>query len=86
MTSTTKSTPTLKPENPTEYKKAVALGKQLAKKSDITKAEITRQMYPLISGEDKEIIALAFVEGAGLTPKGAKTYVYNVRRQLQKSQ
>ena len=84
MTSSTKATETPKPVNAAEYKKAVALGKELAKTPDITKAEIARQMYPLISDEDKKVIAQAFIEGAGCTEKGAMTYVYNVRRQLQK--
>lgn len=84
MTSSTKATPTLKPENAAEYKKAVTLGKELSKKPDMTKAEIARQMYPLISGEDKKVIAKAFIEGAGCTEKGALTYVYNVKRQLAK--
>jgi len=84
MASSTKATEVLKPVNAAEYKKAVALGKELAKKPDMTKAEIARQMYPLISDEDKKVIAQAFIEGAGCTEKGAMTYVYNVRRQLQK--
>ena len=84
MTSSTKTTEVLKPVNAAEYKKAVALGKELAKKPDMTKAEIARQIYPLILNEDKKVIAQAFIEGAGCTEKGALTYVYNVRRQLQK--
>ena len=84
MTSSTKTTEALKPANAAEYKKAVALGKELAKKPDMTKAGIARQIYPLILNEDKKVIAQAFIEGAGCTEKGALTYVYNVRRQLQK--
>ena len=84
MTSSTKTTEVLKPANAAEYKKAISLGKELAKKPDMTKAEIARQMYPLISDEDKKVIARAFVEGAACTEKGALTYVYNVRRQLQR--
>ena len=44
MASSTKATEVLKPVNAAEYKKAVALGKELAKKPDMTKAEIARQM------------------------------------------
>jgi hypothetical protein len=84
MDSSTKANETPKPVNAAEYKKAVALGKDLAKQPDMTKAEIARQMYPLVEQEDKKVIAQAFVEGAGCTEKGAMTYVYNVRRQLQK--
>ena len=72
------------PKNLTNYKKAVALGKELSKTPDITKAEVARKMYKLIEDEDRTIVAMAFVEGANLTPKGAMTYVYNVRRQLRK--
>jgi hypothetical protein len=45
----------------------LALGQDLAKKPDMTKAEIARQMYPLISGEDKKVIAKGFIESAGCT-------------------
>ena len=44
MTSSTKATEVLKPVNAAEYKKAVALGKELAKKPDMTKADIVRQI------------------------------------------
>jgi len=69
-----------KPENAENYKKAVNLGKELGKNPDLTKADIARQMFPLIADEKREVVAQAFVEGANLTPKGAMTYVYNVRR------
>jgi hypothetical protein len=82
MTSSTKATETPKPVNAAEYKKAVTLGKELAKKPDMTKAEIARQMYPLISGEDKKVIAQAFIEGAGCTEKGALTYVYQATHKI----
>ena len=74
----------IKPSNLTNYKKEVSLGKYLQKNPDLTKADIAREMFPLIETEQREIIAQAFVEGANLTPKGAMTYVYNVRRQMKK--
>lgn len=73
------------PKNIVTYKKAVSLGKELSKTPEITKAEVARKMYELISSEDREVIAKAFVEGANLTPKGSMTYVYNIRRKLNKS-
>lgn len=73
------------PENPENYKKSVELGKELSKKPDMTKAEVSRQMYDLIKDEKREVIAQAFVEGANLTPKGSMTYVYNIRRKMKKS-
>lgn len=74
----------IKPENPDAYKKAVSLGKELSKNPDATKADVARKMFELIAEEKREVIAQAFVEGANLTPKGAMTYVYNVRRKIKK--
>lgn len=72
------------PKNPANYKKAVALGQELSKKPDTTKMDVATKMYDLIKDEAREVIALAFVEGANLTPKGSMTYVYNIRRKLKK--
>ena len=78
----------LTPKNPEQIKKAVAIGKELVKQMatnpDITKASIARDMFPLLQDEPREIIAQAFVDGTGLTPKGAMTYVYNTRRKAAK--
>jgi len=74
----------IKPENTEAYKKAVSLGKELSKNPDATKADVARKMFELIKDEKREVIAQAFVEGANLTPKGAMTYVYNVRRKWKK--
>jgi len=76
----------INPKNANNYKKAISLGKELGKTPDITKAEVARKMFPLIQDEDRDVIAKAFVEGANLTPKGAMTYVYNVRRKFKKKQ
>ena len=73
------------PKNPANYKKAVTLGKDLSKKPDTTKMDVATQMYDLIKDESREVISMAFVKGAMLTPKGSMTYVYNIRRKLQKS-
>jgi hypothetical protein len=43
-------------------------------------------MYALIAGEPRDIIIQAFVDGAGLTPKGAQTYFYNCRRKAKTAQ
>jgi len=74
------------PKNINNYNKSVELGKKLSKTPDITKAEVARKMYELISDEDREIISLAFQDGAKLTEKGSMTYVYNIRRKLKKLQ
>ncbi len=73
------------PNNPANYKKAVSLGKELSKKPDTTKMDVATKMFDIIKDESREVIAMAFVEGAMLTPKGSMTYVYNIRRKLQKA-
>ncbi len=73
------------PKNVANYKKAVALGKELSKKPDTTKMDVATKMYDLIKDEAREVISMAFVEGANLTPKGSMTYVYNIRRKLKKA-
>ena len=78
-----KAAPT--PKNAANYKKAVDLGKELSKKPDTTKMDVATKMYDLIKDEAREVISMAFVEGANLTPKGSMTYVYNIRRKLKKS-
>lgn len=71
------------PINSANYKKAVTLGKDLSKKPDTTKMDVATKMFEIIKDEPREVIALAFVEGAMLTPKGSMTYVYNIRRKLK---
>jgi hypothetical protein len=75
-----------KATNPAAVKKAVALGKEILKQPEKTKADAARAMFELISGEPREIIIQAFVDGAGLTPKGAQTYFYNCRRKSKKDE
>lgn len=67
-------------------KKAVALGKEMRKDAEVSKADIARKMYETISGEPRDVIIQAFVDGAGLTPKGAQTYYYNCKRKAAKVQ
>lgn len=74
-----------KPVNPAAVKKAISLGKDMGKQAEVTKADVARKMFELISGEPREVIVQAFVEGAGLTPKGAQTYFYNCKRKAAKS-
>jgi hypothetical protein len=89
-TAKTDSTPTTtsapaKPTNPAAVRKAVALGKDMRKQPDTSKADVARKMYETISEEPREVIVQAFVDGAGLTPKGAQTYFYNCRRRASAS-
>lgn len=76
----TQAEPPAKPTNPAAVKKAIALGKDMRKASDTSKADIARKMFETIAEEPREVIVQAFVDGAGLTPKGALTYFYNCRR------
>ena len=64
-------------------KQAVAEGKALAKDGK-TKVEVATAMYQKLKAADRETIVAAFVEGAGLTEKGAVTYFYNCRRKAAK--
>jgi len=74
----------IKPKNPAAVKKAVALGKEMSKTPEITKVAVAIKMYELIADERREIIVQAFVDGAGLTPKGAQTYFYNCKRKAKR--
>ena len=65
-------------------KKAVALGEEMMKKEDVTKADVARKMFDLLRDEKREVVVQAFVDGASLTPKGASTYYYNCKRKMLK--
>lgn len=69
-----------KPTNPAAVRKAIALGKDMRKQPETSKADVARRMFETIADEPREVIVQAFVDGAGLTPKGAQTYYYNCRR------
>jgi hypothetical protein len=71
---------TSKPTNPAAVRKAIALGKDMRRAPDMSKADVARKMFETIADEPREVIVQAFVDGAGLTPKGAQTYFYNCRR------
>jgi hypothetical protein len=75
---------TVEPKNPNLVKKAVALGKEMMRQEEVTKADVARKMYELIHEEPREIIVKALIEGANLTPKGAQTYFYNCKRKQRK--
>lgn len=69
--------------NKISVKKAIDLGRSGITDGK-TKVDVVRIMYPFIINEPPEVIWAAFVEGAGLTEKGAVTYWYNVRRDVKK--
>lgn len=64
---------------------AISIGKEMSKSGEATKAEVARKMYEHIKDESREVIVQAFIEGANLTPAGAQTYYYNVKRKAGKS-
>jgi len=64
-------------------KKAIAQGKALVK-SGKSKANTSREIYDLVNNEDREVILHVFQQGARLTEKGSLTYLYNIRRKLNK--
>jgi len=74
-----------KPTNPAAVRKAIALGKDMRKQPETSKADVARKMFETIADEPREVIVQAFVDGAGLTPKGAQTYFYNCRRRAGKA-
>jgi hypothetical protein len=74
-----------KPVNPAAVKKAIALGKEVRKQPEKTKADAARHMYELTSAEPREIVVQAFVDGAGLTQKGTQTHFYNYKRKAKSS-
>lgn len=71
--------------NKEHIQQAIALGKEMTAKGEVTKADVARKMYELIKDESREVIVEAFVQGANLTPAGAQTYYYNVKRKAGKS-
>ena len=73
----------IQPTNPENVRKAVEIG-QAAIQSQKTKADAVRMMFPVVFEEPQEVIWQAFIDGAGLTEKGAVTYLYNVRRAHKK--
>ena len=40
--------------------------------------------YEMVKNEDREVILHVFMEGANLTEKGSLTYLYNIKRKLNK--
>ena len=84
MVQTNETTTTKKPDfNKANIKKAIAHGKKLIK-SGQSKADTSREIYSLVNNEDRETILHVFQQGATLTEKGSLTYLYNVKRKLEK--
>jgi hypothetical protein len=65
-------------------KAAISEGKALIKDGK-TNVEATTAMYAKLKNADRKTAVAAFMEGAGLTEKGAVTYWYNCRRKTVKA-
>ena len=84
MVQTNQTTTTKKPDfNKANIKKAIAQGKKLIK-SGKSKADTSLEIYGLVKGENRAIILHVFRQGANLTEKGSLTYLYNIKRKLEK--
>jgi transcriptional/translational regulatory protein YebC/TACO1 len=81
----TNETTTKTPDfNKANIKKAIAQGKKLIK-SGKSKADVSREIYKLLKGEDRAVILHVFQQGAGLTEKGSLTYLYNIKGKLERT-
>jgi hypothetical protein len=81
----TEITPILTPKDQERYNNAIAKGLE-AIAAGGSKADAARAIYEIISDEARDVIVKAFIEGATLTEKGAPTYFYNVKRQIERKQ
>ena len=85
MVQTNETTATKKPDfNKANIKKAIAHGKKLIK-SGKSKADTSREIYGLVINEERKVILHVFQQGASLTEKGSLTYLYNIKRKLEKT-
>ncbi len=82
-TSTDEEPSDVMPTIPEVVEQAILLGMSVISDGQ-TKVQAVNTMYPLIADQPKERILKAFVDGAGLTAKGAVTYLYNVRRAVKR--
>ena len=83
MVQTTETTTKTADFNKANIKKAIAQGKRLIK-SGKSKADTSREIYRLVNNEDRAVILHVFQQGASLTEKGSLTYLYNIKRNLEK--
>lgn len=81
MTNDKQTTPT--PKNQDRYNTAIAQGLE-ALAAGGSKADAARAIYEIIEDEERDVIVQAFIDGATVTVKGAPTYFYNVRRQIER--
>jgi hypothetical protein len=71
------------PKNPDRYNTAISNGLDVIAGGG-SKADAARVIYEMIEDEERDVIVQAFIDGATVTVKGAPTYFYNVRRQVER--
>lgn len=71
------------PKDSTKFKQAIAQAKEVILGGG-SKVDAAKTIYPLLENESKEVVHLAFIEGCGLTEKGAVTYRYNLLKHRKK--
>ena len=71
------------PKDPTKFSQAIVKAKEIILGGG-SKVDAAKVIYPLLENESKEVIHLAFIEGCGLTEKGAMTYRYNLLKRHKK--
>ena len=71
------------PKDPSKFSQAIVKAKEIILGGG-SKVDAAKAIYPLLENESKEVIHLAFIEGCGLTEKGAMTYRYNLLKRHKK--
>ena len=80
-----KSKTGIKPINPQKVRESIDAGRNICNQPNSTKMAAAMKMFEMIRDESREVVVKAFIDGAGLTEKGAMTYYYNCRRKHQSS-
>jgi len=70
------------PINPSLNKDAIKMGQQVLLEQG-SKAAAALEIFKILKSESREVVLVAFIEGANITPKGSPTYFYNVTRKLR---
>ena len=84
----TKSEPDTQPQqpsNPKLYQQAIEKGQEALEATN-SKAQAAREIFNMLCDEPRDVVLQAFIDGATITPKGAPTYFYNVKKKLRREQ
>lgn len=71
------------PKDYANFSQAIAKAREVIVNGG-SKVDAAKTIYPLLENESKEVVHLAFIEGCGLTEKGAVTYRYNLLKHRKK--